>query len=243
MVSENFRLHFGKKTGDTLELESPTGLVRARIVGVLVDFASPEGVVYMARDSYKRLWRDPLVSAFGIQLQPGFTEDQVRGEIDRRFGRARNLIVVSNAEIKRQMVEVIDQSFTYTRAIEGAALLVGLLGLLNTLLVSVMERMRELGMLRAVGMSRGQMSRMILQEALMQGFFGAAAAVALGVFVAYLWITHSLAYVFGWMIHFYFPWTSVFATLALGTGVAALAGVLPARRASRVEIREALEYE
>ncbi len=152
-------------------------------------------------------------------------------------------MVVSNSEIKRQMVDVIDQSFTYTRAIEAAALLVGLLGLLNTLLVSVMERMRELGMLRAVGMSRGQMSRMILQEAVMQGLFGAVAAVGLGSFVSYLWITHSLAHVFGWMIHFYFPWTSVLTTLALGTVVAMAAGFLPARRASHLEIREALEYE
>jgi putative ABC transport system permease protein len=243
LVSDNFRLHFHKKTGDYVDLESPSGIVHARIAGVLVDFASPEGVIYMARDRYKRHWRDPLVSAFGIQLLPGFTEDQVRGEIDRRFGRERNLTVVSNAEIKRQMIEVIDQSFTYTRAIEGAALLVGLLGLLNTLLVSVMERMRELGMLRAVGMSRGQMSRMILQEAVLQGFFGAAAAVVLGSFVAYLWITHSLAHIFGWMIQFYFPWTSVLTTLALGTGVAAIASILPARRASHLEIREALEYE
>lgn len=242
-VSENFILHFHKKTGDTLELDTPSGRVPFKIVGVIVDFASPEGVIYLDRQVYKKLWHDPLVNAYGLQLEPGADLNQVRSEIDRRFGRAKNLMVISNAEIKEQMVRTIDQSFGYTRAIEGAALLVGLLGLLNTLLISVMERMRELGMLRAVGMSRGQMARMILQEALIQGGFGAIAAVVLGSGITYLWITHSLAHVLGWMIHFHFPWISVVTTVLVGTAVALVAGFFPARRASHLVIREALEYE
>jgi putative ABC transport system permease protein len=121
--------------------------------------------------------------------------------------------------------------------------LVGLLGLLNTLLISVMERMRELGMLRAVGMSRSQLARMILLEALVQGGFGALAAVLLGSLIAYLWITHSLAQILGWLIHFHFPWTAVGGTVLIGTAVALIAGYFPARRASQLEIREALEYE
>src|ERR1019366_5795119 len=103
--------------------------------------------------------------------------EEVRQEIDRRFGRAKNLSVTSNTEIKQEMINTVDQSFSYTKAIEAAALLVALLGLLNTLLISVMERMRELGMLRAVGMPRGQLRRMILLEALVQGAFGAISAV------------------------------------------------------------------
>jgi putative ABC transport system permease protein len=243
MISQNLALRFGHETGGTLELDTPSGRVRLRIVGVLVDYASPEGVIYLDRELYKRLWRDPLVNAFGLKLAPGAELAQVRSEIDRRFGRARNVTVISNAELRKEMVRVVDESFLYTRAIEAAALLVGLLGLLNTLLIAVMERTRELGMLRAVGMSRRQLSRMILQEALIQGWLGAVAAVLLGSLIAYLWITRSLAHVLGYIIDFHFPWSAVGATMLIGTGVALVAGFLPARRASRLEIREALEYE
>jgi len=243
MVSENFVLHFHKKTGETLTLDTPAGPVNFRIIAVLVDFASPEGVLYMSRETYKRFWKDPLVSAFGIHVLPGTDPHQVRGEIDRRFGQAKNLMVMSNRELRDQMTETIDRSFAGTRAIEMAALLVGLLGLLNTMLISVMERMRELGMLRAVGMSRRQVSRMILQESVFQGVLGAVVAAGLGGWLAYTYITNSLAHVLGWIIHYHFPWSAIGTTTLVGLTVALIAGFFPARRAAHLEIREALEYE
>jgi putative ABC transport system permease protein len=243
MVSENFVLHFGKKTGDTIDVDTPSGRVRLRIVGVVTDFASSVGVLYLDRRLYRRLWRDPLVSAFAIRVAPGSSVGDVRAEIDARVGKGRNLMAVSNAELRTDMIRIIDQSFGYTRAIEGAALLVGLLGLLNTLLISVMERTRELGMLRAVGMDRGQVTRLILQEAVFQGGLGAVVAVALGGAIAYFWVTCSLAHVLGWMIEFHFPWASVAGTVVIGLAVALVAGLYPSRRAANIEIREALEYE
>lgn len=242
-VSENFVLHFGKKTGDTIELPTPTGSKPFRVAAVMNDFASNEGVIYLSREVYKRLFKDPLISAFGMRLAPGAQSEDVRRAIDRSFGAERNLMVVSNKEIRQQMIDVIDRSFAGTRAIETAALLVGLLGLLNTMLISVMERQRELGMLRAVGMARGQLSRMIVLESLWQGGLGAVVAIALGSFFSYLWITFSLAQVLGWMIGFHFSWESVIRTVLVGLVVAGVAGYFPARRAAALQIREALEYE
>ena len=243
MVSENFVLHFGKKTGDHISVDTPTGKVDFRIVGVMKDYASDVGVFYLNRDQYRTLWRDPLVSVFGLHIAPGFRAEEVRAEIDRQFGQSRNLMVVSNAELKKEMNRIIDQSFANTRAVEGAALLVGLLGLLNTLLISVMERMREIGMLRAIGMSQVQVSRMIFQEALFQGGLGAVTAVALGGWLGYVWITFSLSRVLGGIVQFHFPWMSILTTVLTGLVVATVAGFFPARRAARMEITEALDYE
>ena len=242
-VSETFTAHHKKKTGDTLELETPTGVVSFKIIGTIIDYASAQGVLYMDRKLYKKYWNDPLVSVFGVFLEKGADAQVVRKEIDRRFGVSNNLMSTSNTELKEKMITTIDGTFAYTKAIEGAALLVALLGLLNTFLISVMERTRELGMLRAVGMSRRQMFWMILQESVIQGGLGAVVAVCLGSWTAYLWITHSLAHVLGWIIHFYFPWWSVVTTIITGTLVAFMAGVYPSHKASSIEIREALEYE
>jgi putative ABC transport system permease protein len=243
MVSENFVLHFNKKTGDRLNLETPSGLVTFRIVGVMRDFASDVGVFYLNRDTYKRLWNDPLVNGFGLQLKAGADPEKVRQEINRKLGQSKSLMVTSNSELREQMVQIIDQTFATTHAVEVAALLVGLLGLLNTLFISVMERMKEIGMLRAVGMSRSQVSQMILQEALFQGGLGALAAVALGGWLAFLWITYSLSHVLGWIVQFHFPWVSVFTTVLIGLVVALLAGFFPARKAADLEITEALDYD
>jgi putative ABC transport system permease protein len=243
LVSANFKLHFHLQTGDSIELKTPDGMIKFLIAGVVVDFSAPNGVVYISRDNYKKYWHDPLVTFFGVRVLPGFTPPQVRKTIDQKLSKLRNLQVISNGEFKAQMNDVIDQSFAYTRAIEAAALLVGLLGLLNTLLISVMERTRELGMLRALGMSKHQLSRMILQEAVIQGGFGSLAAVALGIWVGYLWITHSLASLLGWMVTFYFPWKPILFTVVIGTFTALVAGIYPARRAVRLEITDALDYE
>ncbi|NDG84351.1 MAG: FtsX-like permease family protein, partial [Proteobacteria bacterium] len=160
----------GKKVGETIELETPKGLVPFKIMGEVTDYASPNGTIYIHRPVYASIWNDHLVTAFVLSLEKGYTFDQVKANIDRGPGRKWNLVTISSREFKDQMQSAIERSFAYTKAIEWIALLVGLLGLLNTLLISVMERTREIGMLRAIGGTRFQISRMIFNEAVLQGF-------------------------------------------------------------------------
>jgi putative ABC transport system permease protein len=243
IVTSQFLTKQGYKVGDTIPMDTPSGKIPFKIIGSLIDFASPEGVIYMSRDIYKKYWKDPLVTGFFVNVEPGHTLEEVRAEIDRRIGQKWNLVVVSNAEFKNEMSTVIEKTFAYTKAIEFIALLVGLLGLLNTLLISVMERKREIGMLRAIGSTQRQISTMILIEALLQGLFGAIIAVLLGVYVGKLFVEFTLSSNLGWIVDFHFPKSSVWTTILTGVGVAALAGVLPAYRAAKTEILEALDYE
>ena len=197
----------------------------------------------MNRKFYKKYWKDSLVTAFVLNIVDGANLEQVRSEIDRRVGKKWNLVTISNAEFKQQMQQAIERTFAYTKAIEFIALLVGLLGLLNTLLISVMERTRELGMLRAVGATRQQISIMIMIEAVFQGFFGAIVAILLGSYVGKLFVEYSLSSSLGWIVQFHFPRSSIFSTLVTGVIVAVIAGILPSKRASQLNIREALDYE
>ncbi|MBS1963552.1 MAG: FtsX-like permease family protein [Bdellovibrionales bacterium] len=244
LVSDNYFLkHPNVKVGDLLELDTPTGRKGFRILGKTVDYASPNGVFYLARETYRRIWNDNLVTGFALSLVPGADLETVRSGIAKAVGRKYNLVALSNAEMRREMKVAIDDSFAYTRAVEGAALLVALLGLLNTLLISILERTRELGVLRAVGSSRRQIFRMILGEAVIQGGFGAVVAVAIGGAVGKLWIENSLAYALGWMIEFSIPFSSVVQTIGVGVVVSAIAGIYPSKRASDLPIVEALDYE
>lgn len=243
LVSENYVRRFGKKTGDVIDLSSPTGVLHARIAAVVADFASNVGVIYISRALYVEHWRDHLVTMFSVYAAPGTTPEQLREAIDRTLGQSLNLAVASSLDLKRDLSLIIEKSFADSRAIEAAALLVGLLSLLNTLLVSVMERTRELGMLRAIGMSRGQLHRMILSEAVLQGGLGAVVAATLGTWMAANWIRGSLADLLGWIVDFHVPWSSLMVVLAAGLLVSALAGLYPAWRAGRIQVKEAIEYE
>jgi len=244
IVSDNyFFKHPKTKVGDLLELDSPTGRTAFRIIARSVDYASPNGVFYINREIYKRYWKDSLVTGFSLTLAPGAELESVRAGISKAVGRKYNLVVLSNAEMRHEMKVAIDDSFAYTRAVEGAALLVALLGLLNTLLISILERTRELGVLRAIGSSRKQIFRMILGEAIIQGGFGAIVAVAIGGAIGKLWIENSLAYALGWMIEFSLPLSSVLLTIGVGIFVSAIAGIYPSKRAAEIPIVEALDYE
>ncbi|MBS1959800.1 MAG: FtsX-like permease family protein [Bdellovibrionales bacterium] len=243
IVTSQFLTKQGYHVGQTVPLDTPSGAIPFKIIGMLTDFASPEGVIYMDRAQYKKYWKDSLVTGFFINAADGHSVEELRSTIDRELGRKWNLVVVSNAEFKNEMHTMIEKTFAYTKAIEFIALLVGLLGLLNTLLISVMERKREIGMLRAIGSTQSQISNMILIEAVLQGFFGAIIAVVLGVYVGRLFVTFTLSSTLGWIVDFYFPRASVWTTIWTGVGVAAIAGLLPARRAAKTEILEALDYE
>jgi putative ABC transport system permease protein len=244
IVSDNYFLHHPEiRVGDFVELDTPTGRTRFRVLAKSIDFASPNGVFYMSRDVYKRYWKDTLVTGFALNLAPGADLETVRSEISHAVGRKYNLVVLSNAEMRREMKTAIDDSFAYTRAVEGAALLVALLGLLNTLLISILERTREIGVLRAVGSSRRQIFRMILGEAVIQGGFGAIVAVAIGGFIGKIWIENSLADALGWVVDFSLPLSSVIQTIGVGIFVSAIAGIYPSKRASEIPIVEALDYE
>jgi putative ABC transport system permease protein len=232
-----------RKVGDEVDLETPSGKVSFRIAGEVTDYASSRGVIYLYREMYKRYWKDPMVSVFVLSLEPGADFDSVKAAMDRGPGRAWNLVTISSREFKDQMQSAIERSFAYTRAIEWIALLVGLLGLMNTLLISVMERTREIGMLRAVGSTRAQVSKMIFFEAILQGWFGSMVAIALGAYVGRLFVNHALAITLGWVVDYHFPKDAVWTTMAIGVGVAGIAGFLPARRVARMQITEALDYE
>jgi putative ABC transport system permease protein len=240
MVSQNFATHFGKRLGDTLELDTPSGKHSFEIVGTAVDYGSPEGVLYMSREVYKERWRDPLVTGFAVEVAPGFTHEGVKASIDAKLGE-RGLVATMNRELRAQFDEVMDESFGYTKAIELAALGVGLLGLLTTLLMSIFDRMREMGMLRAIGMSRRQLVAMVACEATLLGLFGGAVAALLGAYIAKLWVVSSLATSLGWIVRVHVPYLALVTTLATGLFVGVIAGLLCARRVATLDIRVALE--
>jgi putative ABC transport system permease protein len=233
----------GKQVGEKVDLDTPSGKVPFRIAGEITDYASSRGVIYLHRERYKQYWKDPMVSVFVLSLEPGADFESVKAAIDRGPGRAWNLVTISSREFKDQMQSAIERSFAYTRAIEWIALIVGLLGLMNTLLISVMERTREIGMLRAIGGTRTQVSKMVFFEAILQGWFGSMVAIALGAYVGKLFVEHALAITLGWVVDYHFPRTAVWTTMGIGVLVAGIAGFIPARRVARMQITEALDYE
>jgi len=119
------------------------------------------------------------------------------------------------------------------------SVIVSLFGMVNTLVLSVFERTRELGMLRAIGMTRHQVARLVRQESVITAMIGAALGLPLGVFLAVL-VTKALSQ---FNVQFSPPWRSLIAFAIVAMIVGVVAAVVPARRASRLNVLRALQYE
>ena len=137
----------------------------------------------------------------------------------------------------------MEQPFAVTYALEVIAILVALLGVTNALYASILERTRELGVLRAVGATRRQVQRIILVEGGIMGVIGGVCGVLAGVLLAVILIFVINRQVFGWTLQMTLPVPFTCAALVLLVGATILASVQPARRAARVHLTEAVQYE
>ncbi|MBI3084272.1 MAG: ABC transporter permease [candidate division NC10 bacterium] len=243
IVSETFAERYHVKEGDEVTLHPPGQTIRLRIAGVYYDYTTEGGLAVMDRGLFQRLWRDPWLNSIVIYLQPGADPQAVRHQILQRLPARDDLVVISNQGLKARVLEIFDQTFAITYALEVVALVVAALGILNTLIASVLERTREIGILRSVGITRGGVLRTILCEAAFMGtlanVLGAAAGLLLSLILIYVINKQS----FGWTIQFTFP-ARLIVEYGILTLVASLAaGCFPAWRASRLPIAEAVRYE
>ena len=143
--------------------------------------------------------------------------------------------------IKQQIDDQISQQFALFNSIVAIAVIVSLLGVINTLAMSVLERTREIGVLRALGSSRWQVRRTMLYESLLITLSGAVAGVLLGALIAFLWVSGLQSVVPG--ISFRFPASTAALVGVLAVILGTAAAVVPARRAARLKPIEALSYE
>src|SRR5258708_9270686 len=129
---------------------------------------------------FRRYWHDDTVNVFRVYLKPGVEMPMVRQRILEQYSGRRHVFVLTNAEIKGYVLKITDQWFGLTSVQIAVAVLVAILGIVNTLTVSITDRRRELGVLQAVGGLRGQIRRTIWLRALSIGPLGLTLGFALG---------------------------------------------------------------
>ncbi|MFB3817126.1 MAG: FtsX-like permease family protein [Candidatus Methylomirabilales bacterium] len=241
VVSETFAERRGVREGDHIELAAGRPVSLA-VLGVYHDYTTEGGVVIMDRTLFRRLWDDAWVTSVAIYLAPGADPEAVRDGLQARLGR-QDLLIVHNRALRRRILDLFDQTFAITYALEVVALVVAALGILNTLIAAVLERTREIGVLRAVGFSRPRVVAMILAEAgylgLLATLLGSLAGLALSLVLIHVINKQS----FGWSIQFWLPVRTLIGYGLLTLAASLLAGALPAWRAARIRVAEAVRYE
>jgi putative ABC transport system permease protein len=183
------------------------------------------------------------VDAFGVFVTPGAGLEQVAQRIQQHFRGRYPLYVLTRSKFKERVLELVEQPFAVTYALEVIAIVVALLGVTNALYASILERTRELGVLRAVGATQRQVRRIILLEGGIMGVVGGCSGLVAGICLAVILIFVINRQVFGWTLQMTMPVSFAGVALVLLGLATILASVQPARRAARVHLTEAVQYE
>lgn len=238
-VSESFALKFGKGTGDVVELAG----ARFPITGVYRDYSSDRGVVVMDRKLFVATFGDDRINTIVVYLKRGVTTAFARRELERTIGPRFNAFVVTNAEVKREVMRIFDQTFLITYALLGVAIVVAVMGIVNTMAALILERTREIALLRVGGLSAGELRTMIVLESSLLGVASVAAGLVMGYALSWILIYVINKQSFGWTIDFYTPAPLIAASLAVTLLASTLAGLAPARLATRIPVAAGMRIE
>jgi putative ABC transport system permease protein len=242
-ASETFARAFRLGVGSIVRLQTPTGPRDFRIALVCVDYSSDLGVLSTTRSVYTRLWKDRLVDSYGVYLEKHAALEPIRARIARDWTRSYHLMVLGNRQYKQEVMKLLDSAFALTRATELVAVIVAVLGIVNTLLVTVIDRRMELGILKAIGAARFQIERMFITEASLIGLAAALVGVGFGtLFSAYV-IKELLRFQIGWHLRWELSALTVLETFVLAQMVAIVAAWWPMRSAGQLDVVDALQYE
>ncbi len=243
LASENFALLRGSKLGDIIDIPTPSGLLKLPIAGIVKDFSDQQGTILMDRAVFQRYWNDSTVNVFRVYLRPGAAESNVKRAILEKFGNQERLFVFTNREVKQYILNLTNQWFGLTYIQIAVAVLVAILGIVNTLTVSITDRRRELGVLQAVGGMRNQIRHTIWLEAISIGAIGLVLGLAFGVAQLYYSLNISAEDIAGLNVPFEYPYQIALLLLPIILAAAFISALGPAESAVRGSLVEALEYE
>jgi putative ABC transport system permease protein len=228
--------------GSRIELLGPKGRKRYRIEGILKNDIVGGGMgIYLSKEILASDFNETQSEFLAIKAMPGSDREALARRIEAVLEDYPQFTLYSNAEWKAQIESDFNRQYVFFYAIMGVSVAVSAFGVVNTLSMSVFERTREIGILRAVGTTRLQIGRLIIDEGIVISLIGCLIGVALGSLLGYLFVQGSGAG--GFEIDFYYPKLPALAALLSGLFIGIFAGLLPARSAARKGIVEAVQYE
>jgi putative ABC transport system permease protein len=247
LVSEVLANRLGVQEGQALTIKTPEGARAFSIVAVFYDYATDGGKLVMDRALYRSLWHDESVTVFPIYLKEGSDVDETRNAIARLLqpviGQGAPPLMISNAELRTEILDIFDRTFLLTYVLEAIAVIIAMLGIVNTLVTSVLERRREFATLRAIGGSEEQIRQLVLWEAAYLGLVGIGLGLVGGGLLSFLLINVINKQSFGWTIHMIVPVGALIQAVGLAAAATLIAGYFPARWAAQQPVVEGLREE
>jgi putative ABC transport system permease protein len=242
IVSENFAALHNVKKGDTIVLPIKGEEVRLLVVGLIMDYSWNKGTIFIHRKEYKRLWEDSKVKYFDVFVKDRTDEEKVR-QIQETLRTKLGLFVTTRKELQTMIDDMIERLYGIALSLQFVVMVVAALGVVTALLISVLQRKREMGLLRAIGASRSQVVRSFQAEAFLMGVIGTLIGFLVGIPMEWYVLKVLILQESGFLFAVHIPWGFSLVIVAVGLLIPLIAGQGPAMHSVRQRIPETIAYE
>lgn len=243
LISEPLAFHTGLKLGQTLVIRTRLGPVAFAVAGIYQDFGSERGRLMLSTPTYLHYFGETGLTGAGLFLPPGADLQHVLAEVRGLASPQLPLWIASSHEVRDYSITVFDRTFTITAVLRLIALVVSVIGVISALMCLQLERARELAVLRALGMTPGQVGRMVTAQTLLVGAVAGLAALPLGLLLSLVLSLVINRRAFGWTIDIYVDPGLLVQTMFWALLAALLAGLYPAWLMARTPAALALRED
>ncbi|MCU0642869.1 MAG: FtsX-like permease family protein [bacterium] len=243
IVSEPYAYRNKIKIGDSIALPTDKGKRKFNIAGIYYDYGTDVGLVSIAHHTYRKYWNDDKLSGILVYAYQGTDIDRLMGSIRQMTSPDEEVIIQSNKSLLNVSIDVFDRTFLITKVLQTLAIFVAFVGVLSALMAIQLERNREFGVLRATGLTPGQLWKLVILQTGIMGLISGVFALPIGNILALVLIRVINERSFGWTIHFEFMPHLFLQAIALAIFAAILAGIYPAYKMARTSPALALREE
>lgn len=240
MASEPFAYRRDVEVGDSITLRTARGPVTLPVAAVFRDYGSDRGMLMLSYEGYTRLFRDSTVTTMALILEPEADRQEVIRRLRDATAAQQALSIRSNRAVGEASLVVFDRTFAITEVLRLLALIVAFVGVLSALMALQLERGRELGVLRANGLTPRQVWAMVSSQTGLMGVASGLMALPMGLILAVLMIEFVNRRSFGWSIDLAVPPDVLAQAVGLALAASLLAGIYPSYRMARTSPAEAL---
>ncbi len=237
-----FAAQAGLKVGDVVRLSTPTGEKPYQIIAIAGDYLNAKIMTaYISQANLAADFRKDEDVFLQLNLAPGADAEKVEARLKKALQAYPQFKLVSGQSYYEENRQLFYAVFAFYFVLLGVLTMPSLIAILNTLAIGVIERTREIGMLRAIGATRRQVRRVVVGESLLLAAIGTSLGILAGLYLGYVLVL-GLS-VSGFQVEYSFPYVGILAGIAIGLIFGVIAAALPARQAARMEIIRALRYE
>ena len=243
IVSEPFAYRRAVGAGGSVRLRTDRGERDFPVAGVFYDYGSSAGVVVMSRRTYRLFWDDGAVSALALYAAPGVDVERLMAALRERAAGGQDVLIRSNRALRDASLEIFDRTFAITAVLRLLIVAVAFVGVLSALMALQLERGREHGVLRALGLTPGQVWGVVTAQTGLMGLVAGLLAVPVGIMLAAVLVFVINRRSFGWTMPLDVAPLILAQGVLLAVTAALLAGLYPAWKMAAASAAEALREE